>query len=47
MAGPRIRDVWAQNLEAEMRIIRELVDDYPMIALVRPVLSILSLAHWM
>ena len=30
----RIREVWAPNLEAEMRIIRELVDTHPYIAMV-------------
>ena len=31
-----IREVWAPNLELEMRNIRELIDDYPYVALVRP-----------
>ncbi|KAJ3507045.1 hypothetical protein NLJ89_g6524 [Agrocybe chaxingu] len=29
----RIREVWATNLEAEMRAIRDLIDDYPYIAM--------------
>ncbi|KAF8334534.1 ribonuclease H-like domain-containing protein [Amanita rubescens] len=29
----RIREVWAQNLEREMRIIREVVEDFPYIAM--------------
>jgi hypothetical protein len=31
----RIRDVWAPNLEIEMRNIREAIDKYPYIAMVR------------
>ena len=30
-----IREVWAPNLELEMRNIRDLIDDYPYVALVR------------
>lgn len=31
----RIREVWAPNLDAEMRNIRNLIDQYPFIAVVR------------
>lgn len=30
----RIREVWAPNLEAEMRNIREAIDKYPYVAMV-------------
>ena len=30
----RIRDVWATNLEQEMRVIRAMVERYPYIAMV-------------
>ena len=30
----RIREVWAPNLEAEMRNIREMIDQYPFVAMV-------------
>lgn len=29
--------MWADNLETEMVIIRDLVEDYPYVAMVRPV----------
>lgn len=29
----RVREVWAENLEHEMEIIRDIVDDYPYIAM--------------
>ena len=32
----RIRDVWAPNLETEMANIRDLIEEYPYIAMVRP-----------
>jgi CCR4-NOT transcription complex subunit 7/8 len=31
----RIRDVWKHNLTEEMAVLRELVDDYPYVAMVR------------
>ena len=30
----RIREVWLPNLEAEMRNIREMIDQYPYVAMV-------------
>ena len=30
----RIREVWAPNLDAEMRNIRDLIDQYPYVAMV-------------
>jgi hypothetical protein len=32
---PEIREVWADNLEEEMAHIRDVVEDYPYIAMVR------------
>jgi CCR4-NOT transcription complex subunit 7/8 len=29
----RIRDVWAENLEAEMSVLRNIIDDYPFVAM--------------
>jgi CCR4-NOT transcription complex subunit 7/8 len=29
----RVREVWAENLEAEMEIIRNIVDDHPYVAM--------------
>jgi hypothetical protein len=34
MSTPHIQDVWAYNLEEEMAKIRDIVDDFPMIAMV-------------
>lgn len=33
----RIREVWKHNLHEEMAMIRDLVDDYPFIAMVSPI----------
>jgi len=30
-----IREVWADNLEEEMEIMRNLIDDYPYLSMVR------------
>ena len=37
----RIRDVWRDNLQQEMKTIRELVDKYPYVSMVsvKPVVS--------
>ncbi|RRT70674.1 hypothetical protein B296_00012353 [Ensete ventricosum] len=32
-AGVEFRDVWADNLEAELAVIREVVDDFPFVAM--------------
>lgn len=34
-AKNRIRDVWRHNLNEEMAVLRELVDDYPYVSMVR------------
>lgn len=34
-AMSRIREVWVPNLEAEMRNIRDMIDQYPYVAIVR------------
>jgi len=34
MEEPEIRDVWAENLDEEMAHIRDIVEDYPYIAMV-------------
>lgn len=44
LAKGRIREVWKHNLEDEMAVLRDLVDEYPYIAMVsrRVVLSVLG-----
>jgi hypothetical protein len=42
------RDVWANNLEDEMRILRRLIDDFPLVSMVRvasPGLGVLPSPH--
>ena len=34
----RIRNVWAHNLKQEMKALRDLVEEYPYIAMVRPLI---------
>lgn len=34
MASPRIREVWAENLDEEMTYIRAAIDQYPFVAMV-------------
>lgn len=36
LSTPRIREVWADNLDEEMSIIRRAIDQYPFVAMVRP-----------
>lgn len=43
----RIRDVWAPNLEIEMRNIREAIERYPYIAMVRPALALVNTKAYM
>ncbi|KAL8280495.1 hypothetical protein RQP46_007143 [Phenoliferia psychrophenolica] len=33
LATPRIREVWADNLDEEMAIIRKSIDEYPFVAM--------------
>lgn len=37
-----IKEVWAENLEEEMAYLRDLVEDYPYLAMVRKKLNISS-----
>lgn len=37
----RIREVWGPNLDAEMRNMREIIDQYPFVAMV----CVISLPH--
>ncbi len=40
MAGlPQIREVWADNLEEEMAAIRNIIDDFPFVSMVRASLT--------
>lgn len=34
MARPEIIDVWRDNLDSEMALIRDLVDEYPFVGMV-------------
>lgn len=36
MARQEIVDVWRDNLDAELNVIRDLVDEYPYVGMVRP-----------
>jgi len=41
------RDVWANNLEDEMRVLRRLIDDFPFVSMVRPGLAYGRVPHGM
>jgi CCR4-NOT transcription complex subunit 7/8 len=45
MAG-RIREVWAENLEIEMALLRETIDKYPYVAMVSSIPICLGRWHW-
>ncbi|KAI1854500.1 hypothetical protein JX265_007631 [Neoarthrinium moseri] len=44
-AKGRIRDVWRHNLTEEMAILRELVDDYPYVSMVRRPSADVTITH--
>lgn len=41
----RVREVWHENLDAEMRIIEGIVEDYPFLAMDTEFPGVLALLH--